>query len=174
MMGRPSSYSKELAEAICFEIATTLKGIRSVCEAEGMPHFTTVVRWLQSKQEFRDMYAAAKAMQQDFEADEMKAIADDDNRDDLIKVQRDKLRVDTRKWLASKLAPKVYGERNHVDIDVKQSLQVSADQFAALLTAAKAAPVEAEDVEYEELPATHSDGELARLEEAAPEDPDWL
>jgi hypothetical protein len=139
-----------------------------------MPHFTTVVRWLQSKQEFRDMYAAAKAMQQDFEADEMKAIADDDNRDDLIKVQRDKLRVDTRKWLASKLAPKVYGERNHVDIDVKQSLQVSADQFAALLTAAKAAPVEAEDVEYEELPATHSDGELARLEEAAPEDPDWL
>ena len=43
----------------------------------------------------------------------MVAIADND---DLEAVQRDRLRVDTRKWIASKFAPKQFGDRSDVNI----------------------------------------------------------
>jgi hypothetical protein len=37
-------------------------------------------------------------------------------------VRRSRLRIDTRKWLAGKLKPKVYGERQTVDIGVEVTL----------------------------------------------------
>lgn len=51
--------------------------------------------------------------------------ADDDDKDRILQslqsvaVQRDRLRVDTRKWYTSKIAPKLYGEKLDVTTDGK-------------------------------------------------------
>lgn len=109
--------------------------LRSTLAAEGMPSMSTVFRWLAADPAFREQYACARAMQADALFDEILDIADDGTNDwierrredgstetvlDHEHVQRSKLRVDARKWMASKLAPKKYGDDlmlRHADAD---------------------------------------------------------
>jgi len=44
--GRPTSYSQNIADAICEEIATTDHSLCRICDAEGMPSPSTVYLWL--------------------------------------------------------------------------------------------------------------------------------
>lgn len=80
----------------------------------------TVWDWLASDREFSQQYARAKIFCADCLADEIIEIADDSSRDTYIDrkgqrvinhkaIARAKLRIDARKWLAAKLAPKKYG-----------------------------------------------------------------
>ncbi len=121
--GRPSKYTPKLAARICERIADG-EPLRSVCRDATMPDKSTVLRWLGNDEnaEFRDQYAHAREMQADGLFDEALEIADDvsgdwtEDRDgkkvfDHEHVQRSRLRVDTRKWAAGKLAPKVYGDK---------------------------------------------------------------
>jgi len=119
-VGRPSLYSEELADSICEQIVTG-KSLVSILKQEGMPSYTQVMKWLDTKEEFADKYARAKAAQADYLADELMEIADNDSLDigftddgkPFVKgenIQRSRLRVDTRKWIASKLKPKKYGD----------------------------------------------------------------
>ncbi len=112
--GRPSKYSQELADKIC-GLVIEGKSIRSICEADGMPDSRTVFRWLSSNEDFCQQYARAKEDQTNTLAEEILEIADqydiakDYETPDLV--QRAKLRIDTRKWLMSKMAPKKYGDK---------------------------------------------------------------
>jgi hypothetical protein len=45
--GRPTSYSPEIAGAICDEIASTEHGLERICRGEGMPDARSVYRWLE-------------------------------------------------------------------------------------------------------------------------------
>jgi len=108
-------YTTELASALCDEIATTTKGLKAICSMPGMPALTTVVRWLRSNDEFKQLYAQAKVMQQELEIEDLKDISDGSTDDDMIKVNRDKLKIHARMWLASKLAPKKYGDKLDVN-----------------------------------------------------------
>ena len=87
-----------------------------------MPGVSTVYRWLSLHDEFRDKYARARDDQADTLADEIIAIADEQH--EVVsetgkvfdpEVNRDKLRVDARKWIASKLKPKKYGDKTEVE-----------------------------------------------------------
>jgi hypothetical protein len=83
------------------------------------------MRWLAAHKEFRDQYASAREAQADYYAEEIIEIADDGSNDwmerkrgdETIEVEnhevigRSRLRVDTRKWLMARMAPKKYGER---------------------------------------------------------------
>lgn len=119
-LGRPTVYSERLAAGICAELAMG-RSLRSVCRSDDMPGLETVFRWLREKPDFREQYAQAKSESADALVEEMIDIADDGTNDfieteDGVKfnsehVQRSRLRVDTRKWIASKLKPKRYGER---------------------------------------------------------------
>ena len=62
-------------------------------------------RWLRDNEEFRHQYEIAKEASADALAEDMLEIADDpkDN------PQNKRVRIDTRKWIASKLKPKKYG-----------------------------------------------------------------
>lgn len=70
---------------------------------------------------FREQYARAREAQADTLADEILDIADDATNDFMMteqglkydgdSVQRSRLRVDSRKWLAGKLRPKKYGDK---------------------------------------------------------------
>lgn len=107
-MGRPTIYSKELVDTICARLADG-ETLRAICRDPEMPALSAVSRWLNEadKQYFKGQYADARVAQACHLFDELKEIADDTTGD----VNRDRLRVDTRKWYLSKLAPKIYGDK---------------------------------------------------------------
>lgn len=125
MTGRPSDFTDEIAIAICEELAAG-KSLREICKAEGMPDRSTVFRWLAKYDSFRDQYARAREVQAELYADEIVDISDDGTNDWMQRqngdnppilvpnhehISRSKLRVDSRKWLLSKLLPKKYGDK---------------------------------------------------------------
>lgn len=124
--GRPSGYTQDVADKICEKIVTTPKGMKSICEELGIS-IGTVLAWLSEghnnyKKDFALQYARAKEMQSDMLVDEILQIADDGSNDtykdddgrekvDQDVIARSRLRVDSRKWIASKLKPKKYGDK---------------------------------------------------------------
>lgn len=126
-MGRPSTYSEEKATEICARIAAG-ESLNSICKEQGQPGITAVYAWLLRHENFAKMYARAREEQADTLADEIVAIADDGSNDTSVdengfertnqeNIQRSKLRVDARKWVAAKLKPRKYGERVMGDPD---------------------------------------------------------
>jgi hypothetical protein len=105
--GRPSEYTPEVAELICQRLLEG-ESLNSIVKDKNMPGNGTVFRWLAQREEFREKYARAREAQMDAMAEEILSIADDGSPEEHNWL---KLRVDTRKWLMSKLAPKKYGDR---------------------------------------------------------------
>lgn len=151
MKGRPSSFTQAIADVICARLADG-ESLRTICQEDGMPSRTSVFRWLADKDrdDFRDQYARAREEQAEFYAESIIEIADeevtmvkrskhthgakpeDDTEDNDIEVvfdsaavARNRLRVDARKWYASKLAPKKYGEKLELAGDPKAPLGIT-------------------------------------------------
>lgn len=72
-----------------------------------MPSADFFREWLAEDEVFAAQYARAREEQADHYADEIVDIAD---RPDL-KAEDKRVRVDARKWVASKLKPKKYGDK---------------------------------------------------------------
>jgi len=120
--GRPEVYTPELATIICDRLAKG-ESLRSICRDASIPDRATVNSWIvNDKHGFFAQYARAREVGLDEMADELFDIADDSTRDTFVDdngnertnsevVARSRLRVDTRKWYLSKLAPKKYGDR---------------------------------------------------------------
>ena len=130
-VGRPAMYSQDLADTICERLADG-ESLRAICSEDGMPNKATVFRWLGDNVTFSDQYARAREEQAESLADEIVNISDeeatmvradkhntkpDDEEGftevvfDSTAIARNRLRVDARKWVASKLKPKKYGDR---------------------------------------------------------------
>lgn len=126
-------YSQELADAIC-ELVASGKGIRTICSAENMPAMSSIFKWLNEHEEFSEQYARAKAEVLENYADELVEISDDSSNDvsgelnmpNSVAVQRAKLRVDTRKWILSKLAAKKYGDKLDMSLSGKDGGPIQA------------------------------------------------
>lgn len=125
-LGRPSSYSQEIANKVCHELSMG-RSLRTVCAAEDMPAIATIFNWFATYPLFLEQYARAKVESADALAEEILDIADD-----TIKViksgaekkssayaQAQRLRVDSRKWIMSKMKPKKYGDTIDVKSDGK-------------------------------------------------------
>lgn len=119
--GRPTDYCQEKADLICEKLSDGCS-LKEICAPDDMPTRSTVYRWLSLHSEFSDMYVRAREEQAETLADEIIAIADETYDDIAIDdkgnercntefIQRSKLRVDARKWVAAKLKPKKYGEK---------------------------------------------------------------
>lgn len=120
-MGRPSTFNQEIVDLICERIADG-ESLRSICRDESMPSTSSIFKWLNEHESFSNQYARAREAQADTMADEILDIADEKAFDSIegengsLKanqewIARSRLRVDARKWLASKMAPKKYGEK---------------------------------------------------------------
>jgi len=120
-VGRPTGYTQEFADLICERLALG-ESMRTVCRAEDMPAPSTVFLSLRTHKEFSEQYEKAKQEATDAMAEDILDIADDGTNDYIDtddgkriyqgdSVQRARLRVDTRKWLMSKMKPKKYGEK---------------------------------------------------------------
>lgn len=119
--GRPTDYTEELAAHICSEVSSG-RSLNSICKDEGMPNPSSVYLWLSKYRSFSDNYAKAQADRAAFFAEEIVEISDDSSGDFIevgdgrvapnsTAVSRDKLKVDTRKWLMSRMDPKRYGDK---------------------------------------------------------------
>lgn len=127
-IGRPSEYTPEIETKIC-ELIAEGKSLSEICRADDMPSRETVYAWKAKNQAFSDRYARAVEDRAEKLAEEILTISDDDSGDfgfkrvknedgesaevfiDKDNIQRAKLRVDSRKWIASKLFPKKYGDK---------------------------------------------------------------
>lgn len=114
-MSRPSEYTDELGDIICDEIIAG-GALYKLCERDDFPGERTVYQWLDRHPEFAQKYARARELQQDREADKIVVIADEAKDANLARLQ-----IDARKWRASKLAPKKYGEK--LDMNVAGTIQ---------------------------------------------------
>ncbi len=85
-----------------------------------------------SNEDFRKRYAISREQQAERMAEELLDIADDGSNDtqvdekgrrivDFDHINRSRLRVDTRKWIASKLLPKKYGDKT-TEINVNTTI----------------------------------------------------
>jgi hypothetical protein len=130
MTGRPSTYSQEIADEVCRRLEGG-ESLRAICRDEGRPHESTVRLWaLDDREGFAARYARARELQYYAIADELLEIADDGRNDWMQRrgderggwelngehIQRSRVRLDTRKWLLSKMLPKVYGDRTEVAV----------------------------------------------------------
>lgn len=124
---------------ICKALSLSSKGVKFLCKK----HNISAVSFYNSLHNNPDrltIYTRAREMQADFLADQIIAIADKGHRDVMrIKelknadgsktyvaeenaefTNRSKLRIEARKWIASKLKPKKYGDNSQVEVTVKK------------------------------------------------------
>lgn len=137
--GRPSEYTAEKASEFCRRVSGG-RMVRDVCNDPDMPAAPTFYRWLETYDEFRKQYALAKEIQADAMAADILKISDTVDADNVcdeygnIKpnhewIARSKLRVDSRKWLLSKMLPKKYGDKVEQTIvgDAEKPLQIKQE-----------------------------------------------
>lgn len=135
-VGRPSKWNENLANKICLKISTSNKSLRTICKEVNID-VAVVLKYLNQDEKFLAQYTRAKEEQADFLAEEMLEIADDSSNDTTkiydkagneIEVEnrewvnRSRLRVETRKWIASKLKPKKYSDKIEIagNLEIKQ------------------------------------------------------
>lgn len=102
------------------------ESLRAICRDDGFPDESTVRMWvLRENSDFYPQYAIARQMQALRWAEEIIEIADDGSNDWMQSqrpdnkgyelngehTRRSHMRVEARKWLLSKVLPKVYGDR---------------------------------------------------------------
>ncbi len=138
--GQPSKYNEKIAAKLCSKLATG-QSLRTACKGKDMPCVKTVFNWFNQHPEFLQQYARAKEESADALIEEMIDIADEGTNDYMERkdengegtgsyylngehVQRSRLRVDTRKWIASKLKPKKYGDKILHGSDPDQPLEI--------------------------------------------------
>lgn len=131
-VGRPSKFSQDLAENICEQIANG-KSLRAICAGDDMPSATTVFKWLNENQDFSEQYARARDRQADYYAEEIIEISDSAEADSAA-VAKARLQVDARKWAASKLAPKKYGDKSELDVkssdgSMTPTVRIDAEEY---------------------------------------------
>ena len=129
--GRPTIKTDELLHSLCAGIAIG-KPTLKVCEELGIGQ-TTLRNWLADDQNFVRQYARAKDDCADYMAADTQAIAEelpDGSLEPQVFTARQRLRFDARRWYASKLAPKKYGDK----IDVDHGVQAGSTLEAALLS----------------------------------------
>lgn len=128
------SWTPEERERACEEILAWVasgKSLRSICDKRepGIPPHPTFILWCNNDPELASRYDRALMTRADVLAEEILEIADDARNDWMEKqgdqpgyelngehVQRSKLRVDARKWVAASMHPKKYGANASVNL----------------------------------------------------------
>ena len=114
-------YSEQCGNDIC-ELVANGVSIQEICKSDTFPCEATVYGWGSTYPDFFLKLQLARQRCADLLIAEAMEIADDSKGDiktdekgrtviDWENVNRSKLRVETRKWYASKLAPKRYGDK---------------------------------------------------------------
>lgn len=119
---RPKDFTDDIFDTICDRMANG-QGLRKICEDPEMPSRQTFLRWMEKDTGRQTKYTAAREALMDWYGEEILTIAWDSSKDTIPAegnkparcdnewVQRSRLKVDTLKFLMSKLHPKRYGDK---------------------------------------------------------------
>lgn len=123
-------YPPEVFTAICLRIAEG-EPLSRICSEPSMPSRKTFYQWVAEDIDLRAEYENAIALRCDHYADEIISLSDSCREGTKIvkrngkvetvtadMVERSRLQIDARKWYASKLNPKKYGDRLQADVNV--------------------------------------------------------
>jgi len=122
--GRPVVYGIDNPcwQTLCEEISEGKSLSSALKTSDKMPSYQLVMLMLRNNPEFRNMYEKAVESRADRLAEEIIELADQEMPEGLegpmasAWVQQKRMQVDARKWVASKLKPKTYGDR--IDVAV--------------------------------------------------------
>lgn len=133
---RASTYTDETAETICARM-TEGESLRAICRDQAMPSYRTAFNWLAINEDFRERYELAMQIRSQAIFEDMLDIADDGRNDWMQKrnadgeaigwvengenARRSSIRLDARKWVLARMAPKKYGDK----LDLNHSGAVS-------------------------------------------------
>ncbi len=120
--GRPTKYSPEFGKLICERIATNPVGWSTLESMyPDLPHYSTVKAWRNTIPDFSEMYLQAKSFQSmilveeidDLIPSEIKTYIDDKGNERIDAPSASMLiaKINNRKWMAARLAPKIFGDR---------------------------------------------------------------
>jgi len=128
--GRPSIKTPDLLKEFCRRIAGG-RSVANVCKDEDMPEDRAIWRWLSEDETFSRDYARAI---------QARAMAHADMISDVtfgilsgkIPPDRGRVALDAMKWTASRLLPKIYGDRQQVDVEVQHTHTLHLKALRAL------------------------------------------
>ena len=106
-MGRPTAYTPEIAAEICDRMAGG-EPLTTICAGNALPDASTVRRRRYAHPEFRAMYALAREESGNAWAERALAMAMTANP---VTAAAVRVKYDALRWYASKLTPKVYGDK---------------------------------------------------------------
>lgn len=136
------AYSQQQKDKIFETVFTEIingRAVRNILKDEGMPNATTFFEWLSQDEEKNKQYARACELRAEALFDEILEIADDKSQDveytengqtqNSEFIQRSRVRIDARKWVASKLNPKKFGDKVDVTTQGEKINQPQAIQI---------------------------------------------
>lgn len=122
--GGPTTLTWEIAEEICERLADG-ESMKAICRDPDMPNITLIYKWKRDTPWFDRMFKQARQDQVHTLVDEIIDIADDSTNDyveretakgttivlDEEHIRRSAIRIEARKWLAERMAPKEFGPK---------------------------------------------------------------
>jgi hypothetical protein len=145
-MARGTDYTPEIGDELCLLLLQTDEqgrcySLRRILRDKNLA-MSTVFGWLRDHEDFRSKYTRAREIQAEIELDSMNDIADDGRNDWMERlgadgenkgwvangesVARSKLRLEQRRWYASKLLPKKYGDKVQTELSGSVGVTIQA------------------------------------------------
>lgn len=142
--GRPTSYNAEIAKLVCDRVATHTDGLRKLCaKYVDMPDDTTIALWRITHEEFSRQYIDAKRSQIDLIIEDLDDLYDENvsyyidsegnKRIDAPSAAIATAKTNNKKWYASKIAPKVYGDHRQLEEKIEENAKLK-DELRELQT----------------------------------------
>jgi hypothetical protein len=114
MAGRPTLRTPEVEEDILVGLMSGMSLVK-ICQLEGMPERTTVCKWMANDEDFSTKCARAREFQGELSDDKLIDIVEQVEAGTLAPDQA-RVMASILQWRASKLKPKVYGDKQAVDL----------------------------------------------------------
>ncbi len=115
---------EKLVRMVCLLTERSDKSLDAICKHPSLPCSTEFREWIREDAALASLYSHAKAVQMDFIAHQTLELAEGP---DSSKARN---QIDARKWLASKLAPKKYGDKLQIDGHITVETDVTSLQSA--------------------------------------------
>lgn len=104
-----TKYTDDIFNSICDKLADGMS-LKRICQADDMPDKATFYRWINESKDLCDKYARAKEDSSDALADDIQDIGDKVLTGE-YEANNARVAIDAKKWIASKLKPKKYGDK---------------------------------------------------------------
>ena len=111
-----------MTEAVCTRLAAG-ETIRAITAEKDMPCWTAIQGWLVRHREFRQLYAAARAIHADYEFERIREI-EDKVLDKTLDPNAARVVLTSINWRLGRMKPKVYGDYRTQDINVAGAIHV--------------------------------------------------